>query len=372
MKVVQILPDLDGGGVERGTLEVARALVEAGHQSLVISAGGQMVAELEQDGSEHIHWDLGSKSLLTLRHIWPLRRWLRAHKPDVIHVRSRLPGWVVWLAWKGLAEQERPALVTTVHGLYSVSWYSAIMCKGERVIAVSETVKRYISDNYPATDMNRVQVVFRGIEPQRWPRDYQPSAAWLSDWQTQYPQLTGKKVITLPGRLTRLKGHHDLIDLVEMLVTRGIPAHGLIVGGEDAKRKAYAEELYKTVAERGLTEHITFTGNRRDIREIYAVSDLVLSLSTKPESFGRTSLEALSLGVPLAGYDHGGVSEILAALFPAGRVPLNDAQALQDTVAALLEQPQQPAVNGRFLLQTMLAETLAIYHELHTRKRESS
>jgi len=364
MKVVQILPDLDGGGVERGTLEVASALVQAGHQSLVISAGGQMVAELEADGSEHIQWDLGHKSLFTFRHIWALRRWLREQKPDIIHVRSRLPGWVVYLAWQGLPASDRPGLVTTVHGLYSVSRYSAIMAKGERVIAVSETVKRYIADNYPDTDMARVQVVFRGIEPDRFPRGYQPDAAWLKQWQTDYPQLTGKKVITLPGRLTRLKGHHDLIDLIEALVNQGEPVHGLIVGGEDAKRKAYAEELYRTVAERGLEQHITFTGNRRDIREIYAVSDLVLSLSTKPESFGRTSLEALSLGVPLVGYDHGGVSEILAALFPAGRVPLKDSQALLQTVSQLLQQPQHPAENDRFLLQTMLSQTLAVYQEL--------
>ncbi|MBY4676441.1 glycosyltransferase family 4 protein [Marinobacterium arenosum] len=364
MKVIQILPDLDGGGVERGTLEVAKALVEAGHQSLVISAGGRMVAELERDGSQHIQWDLGRKSLWTLRHVRPLRCWLRQQRPDILHVRSRLPGWIVYLAWKGLPANDRPRLVTTVHGLYSVSRYSAIMCKGERVIAVSDTVRRYIADNYPTTDMTRVRVVYRGIEPDAFPRDYRPSDEWLAQWRQQYPQLAGKQVITLPGRLTRLKGHHDLIELIDALVKQGQPVHGLIVGGEDAKRKAYAEELYRTVQQRGLAEHITFTGNRSDIRDIYAVSDLVLSLSTKPESFGRTSLEALSLGVPLAGYDHGGVGEILAALFPAGRVPLKDAAALQRVVTDLLQHPQQPQPNDRFLLDDMLANTLAIYREL--------
>jgi len=364
MKVVQILPDLDGGGVERGTLEVAKALVDAGHESLVISAGGRMVAELEGDGSQHIEWDLGHKSLLTFRHIWSLRRWLSEQKPDVIHVRSRLPAWVVYLAWNGMQESSRPRLVTTVHGLYSVSRYSEIMCKGEGVIAVSETVKNYIANNYPNTDMSRVQVVFRGISPDSFPRGYQPSSEWLQQWQQQYPQLNGKKVITLPGRLTRLKGHHDLIDLIEALVQQGEPVHGLIVGGEDAKRKAYAEELYQTVKERGLQQHITFTGNRNDIRDIYAVSDLVLSLSTKPESFGRTSLEALSLGVPLVGYDHGGVGEILSALFPVGKVPLKDAEALNTAVTELLHTPQQPAENQIFLLENMLNQTLNLYQEL--------
>ena len=124
MKVVQLLPDLDGGGVERGTLEVAEELVKRGHESIVISAGGRMVKQLEAEGSRHVTWDLGTKSLWTFRHIWSLRRWLKQEKPDILHVRSRLPAWVAWFAWKGMNPNERPRLVTTVHGLYSVSKYS--------------------------------------------------------------------------------------------------------------------------------------------------------------------------------------------------------------------------------------------------------
>lgn len=364
MKVVQILPALDGGGVEKGTLEVAQALVSAGHQSLVISAGGRMVQELEQQGSQHIQWDLGRKSLLNLRHIPALRRWLLQQQADIIHVRSRMPAWVTYLAWKTLPVAARPRLVSTMHGLHSVSKYSEIMCKGERVIAVSNTVKSYIEHNYPATDSNKIQVIFRGIEPDSFPRDYKPSADWLEQWQTAFPQLQGKQVITLPGRLTRLKGHHDFIDLIEKLVQAGKPVHGLIVGGEDPKRQTYAQGLRDTIAQRGLSADISFTGNRRDIRDIYAVSDLVLSLSTKPESFGRTTLEALSMGTPLVGYDHGGVGEILAALFPVGKVPLQDHQVLFERVSQLLTEPQQPVVNDRFLLNDMLGQTLALYQEL--------
>jgi glycosyltransferase involved in cell wall biosynthesis len=366
MKVVQLLPDLDGGGVERGTLEVAKALVDAGHESVVISAGGRMVAQLEAEGSRHVSWDLGKKSLWTFRHVWALRRWLRAERPDILHLRSRLPAWVAWFAWRGIKPAERPHLVTTVHGLYSVGRYSSIMCRGERVIAVSETVKTYIRENYPETDMNRVRLIYRGIDPAEFPFGYQPSPAWLEQWRTDFPQLQGKQVITLAGRLTRLKGHNDLIDMIRTLVAQGQPVHALIVGGEDAKRKAYAAELYKRVNDEGLSDHITFTGARADIRDIYAVSDLVLSLSTKPESFGRTVAEALGQGVPVVGYDHGGVGEILSALYPQGKTPLKDAKALVQTVSAVLASGVRPQGNQTFLKTTMLAQTLAVYEELVT------
>ncbi|MFC6670340.1 glycosyltransferase [Marinobacterium aestuariivivens] len=251
MKVVQLLPDLEGGGVEKGTLEVARYLVGQGHESIVISAGGRLVEALERDGSRHVSWDLGRKSPMTLRHIWALRRWLRRERPDILHLRSRMPAWVAWHAWKGLPVGERPGLVTTVHGLYSVSRYSEVMCRGERVIAVSKTVQDYISRNYPDTDMGRVRLIYRGIDPQEFPFGYRPVDKWLERWKNEYPLLQGRRVLTLPGRLTRLKGHHDFIDLMAALRADGLPVHGLIVGGEDPKRQAYAAEIRRRIAAGG-------------------------------------------------------------------------------------------------------------------------
>ncbi|WP_027853540.1 glycosyltransferase family 4 protein [Marinobacterium litorale] len=362
MKVMQVLPALDSGGVERGTLEVAEYLVNQGHESLVVSAGGRLVDELCAAGSRHIELDLGIKSPWTFRHVFAVRRLLRKERPDILHLRSRMPAWVCWLAWRGLPEQDRPHLVTTVHGLYSVSGYSAIMCRGERVIAVSQTVKAYIQQNYPQTADERIRLIYRGIDANDFPADYQPSEAWREAWYDQYPQLKGQQVLTLPGRLTRLKGHGDFIDLIASLRLSGQPVHGLIVGGEDPKRRAYAQELRARVKELGLEDSIHFTGARSDIREIYAVSDIVFSLSTKPESFGRTVAEALSMKVAVVGYAHGGVGEILAAVFPQGRVELGDSETLQKRV---LEQLKTPSVPGEmpFLRETMLEQTLACYSE---------
>jgi glycosyltransferase involved in cell wall biosynthesis len=258
----------------------------------------------------------------------------------------------------------RPRLVSTVHGLHSVSRYSRIMTVGERVIAVSGTVRDYILDNYPGVDPNVIRVIPRGVNDQEFPYGWQPSATWLRQWDAAYPQLLERRVLTLPGRITRLKGQRDFIHLIGALKARGLAVHGLVVGGEDPRRQAYARELHGLVQQQGLGGDITFTGHRDDLRDIFAVSELVLSLSTRPESFGRTVLEALSLGRPVIGYDHGGVGEILAEVYPDGRVPLGDTEALVERVIEVLDRPPPVPRSHPFTLSAMLDRTLLVYHEL--------
>ena len=367
LKVLQLLPALNSGGVERGTLEIARALVTAGHESVVLSKGGRLVEQLQREGSRHLARDLGRKSPATFLQYRALRRLFEAERFDIVHARSRLPAWVAWLAWRGMPAGARPHFVTTVHGMHSVSRYSAIMCAGERVIAVSDTVRDYIRTHYPPSRWphladERITVIPRGIDPAEFPRDYQPSDEWLVRFHAEFPQIAGRKVLTLPGRLTRLKGHHDFISLVARLVGEGLDVAGLIVGGEDPKRPGYAKEIRERVQAEGLGERIVFTGHRSDVREIYAVSDCVLSLSSTPESFGRTVLEPLAMGRPVVGYAHGGVAEILGELFPQGAVGKGDVAAAteraQDVIAG-----RTPVVefNTRFLLERMQAQTLAVY-----------
>lgn len=364
LTVVQVLPALESGGVERGTLEVGRYLVEQGHRSIVISAGGRMVEQLTRAGSEHLTWDIGRKRLWTLRLIPRLRRFLIDNRVDILHARSRMPAWVAYLAWRGMDPAVRPRFVTTVHGLYSVNAYSAVMVKGERVIAVSQTVRDYILCHYPKVEPARIVVIPRGVDPDEYPHGYQPPAEWLAAWRAQYPQLVGRKVLTLPGRITRLKGHEDFIELIARLKASGEPVHGLIVGGADPRKAAYLRELQTKIAAAGLSADISLTGQRDDLREIMAVSDLVLSLSKQPESFGRTVLEALSLGVPVVGYAHGGVGEVLAARMPAGAVAVGDHNALTERVRELLHLGVRPHPAGGHTLRAMLSATLDLYTAL--------
>ncbi len=365
LTVVQVLPDLHGGGVERGTLEIAGELVRRGHRSLVISGGGRLVSALQQAGSQHVTWPIGKKSPWTARYVFQLRSLLLKERVDVLHVRSRVPAWVAWLAWKSLPEAVRPRLVTTVHGFYSVSRFSAIMTSGEAVIAVSESIAEYIRASYPRTDPTTMTVVPRAIDPVEFPHGLTPSAEWHNRWASEYPHTTGRQWLTLAGRITRLKGHEDFLVLLSRLQQAGHNVHGLIVGDEDPRRAGYADELRQRVRELQLEDRVTFTGHRSDIREIYAASRAVLSLSTQPESFGRTVLEALAIGTPVIGYDHGGVGEILRDLYPSGATPRGDMEQLIARASQLLSSGRRlvPAFT-KYRLADSLAAEVYLYEQL--------
>ncbi len=370
MKVLQVLPGLNSGGVEKGTLEIAHALVQAGHDSSVLSAGGRLVKPLVEGGSRHITWDIGKKSLLMLLQVRKIRKWVSQEQFDVIHVRSRMPAWVIWLAWRKMSPTNRPRLISTMHGLHSVNRYSEIMTCGERVITVSKSVEQYIKHSYPRTDPTKLRLIYRGIDPKEFPYGYQAETEWKKSLFEQYPSLENSLIVTLPGRMTRLKGHIGFIEIISNLKKSGLNVKGLVIGGEDPKRKGYAEEVYQSVAEHQLNDDIIFAGHRSDMKELYAISNVILSLSTKPESFGRTVLEPLSMGVPVVGYNHGGVGEILTALFPEGSAELNNVQQVQAKVTAILQGHNKPVTkNNLFLLSEMKNKTLALYEEIINEKR---
>lgn len=362
LTVVQLIPALHSGGAERSTLEIARALVEAGHRSVVISAGGRLVEQLLAEGSEHVTLDIGRKSLSTLWRALALRRALRALKPDVVHARSRLPAWLGWWAIKGLAP--RPHFVTTVHGLNSPGRYSAILLRGERVVVVSQTLRDFVLGHYPELEPARVRVIPRGIDPDAFPYGYRPDEAWRQAFFAEYPRLAGAPLLTLPARGTRLKGHHDAIELLADLKRRGIDARLLLLGVIEPGREAYVAELRELIRERRLDAQVVLTPPRSDVRDVYAVSSLILQLSNKPESFGRTVVEALSLCRPVLGYAHGGVGELLAELYPAGRVPPGDRQRLVERAAELLRVAPPIPMLQAYRLRDMQDAMLALYTEV--------
>lgn len=375
MKVLQVLPELNAGGVERGTLEVAGRLVREGHQALVVSHGGRLVPGLEALGARHIAMPVHRKRLTSLLQVRPFRRLLERERPDILHLRSRVPAWIAWLAWRGLPAEVRPRLVTTVHGFYSVNIYSAIMTRGERVIAVSESVRDYLRTHYPKLDQTRVTTIHRGVDPAEYPSGWMPPPDWQDRWAAEWPALRGRALIVLPGRITRWKGAEDFVAIIGELRRRGHDVHGALVGDTHPRKRAYESEVRAAIASAGLTDHVTLTGNRSDLREIMAVSAAVLSLSSDPEAFGRTTLEALTLGRPVAGYAHGGVGEQLTAMLPEGGVPPGDRGAMIERLDGWLRRPEaerpRPSANTRFTLDGMLASTLDVYRGLLAGPRAS-
>lgn len=365
LTVVQLLPALESGGVERSTLEIAQALVDAGHRAVVVSAGGRLLPALAATGAEHIALDIGRKSLLTLRHVPALRRLFAREHADIVHARSRLPAWLGWRALQGMPAAQRPRWVTTMHGLNSPSRYSAVMTRGERVICVSETVRDYVLQHYPQSDPARLRVVPRGIDPAQFPRRPWPDAQARAWAVSQAPALAGSgPLLLLPGRGTRLKGHADALRLLAALRGEGSDARLWLPGAREAGREAYVRELEAEAAALGVADAVAFTPPTTRIAEAYAASDLVLQLSRKPEAFGRTVVEALAVGRPVLGWAHGGVGELLAQLQPAGAVATFDATALLAAARALLAQPPAPPATLPYTLQAMQRSTLAIYDEL--------
>ncbi|UCC55458.1 MAG: glycosyltransferase family 4 protein [Gammaproteobacteria bacterium] len=365
MTVAQLLPALNDGGVERGTLEVAAALVRHGHRSLVISADGRQVPRLVAEGSKHICWPLGRKSPLTLRWAGRLRRLLVRERVDILHARSRLPAWIAWLAWRGMPDETRPHFVTTVHGLYSGGFYSAVMARGERVITVSNYARDYILSAYPATDSARITVIPRGVDPGDYHHGYRPRQEWLENWYREYPQTAGRYLVTLPGRITRSKGVMDFIEVVQGLRANGVPVHGLITGAQPTGRhRKLGKTIRQRLIETGLDEWITLTGYREDLREILTISGAVVSLSRHPEAFGRTVNEALALGRPVAGYAHGGVGEQLAAQFPEGCIPAGNHDRMVERLTQWSWQAPSMAAVRPCMLERMLHETLQVYEQL--------
>lgn len=362
--MLQVLPALEVGGVERGTLEVAAALVKRGHKSMVISSGGRMVRELEEQGSKHIHLPIAIKSPFTFRLVPRLRRIMIENGVDILHARSRMPAWVCYLAWKTMNRQTRPRFITTVHGPYTVNFYSRVMLRGERVIAISDFIHDYICKNYPDIDRNKIRIIHRGVDPARYFHGFTPSVEWMNSWDLEHAALKDKFLITLPARITRWKGHDDFIEIIAGLRAKNIPAHGLLAGDAHPRRKPYLQELKIRIGKKRLDQHITFLGHRNDMREIMSVSDVVLSLAKVPEAFGRTALEALALGIPVVAYDHGGASEVLARMFPKGKVKPFDTQGVVKTITDLYTQPEKPGTETPFTLDRMLGQVITLYEEI--------
>lgn len=361
LRVLQVLPALNAGGVERGTLEIGRALVAAGHQSRVLSGGGRMVDTLTQEGSEHICLPVGKKSLLSLRLIPQVRQLLE--QVDVVHVRSRMPAWLVYLAWRGMPKDTRPRLVTTVHGLYSINRYSEVMTKGEVIIAISGAVRDYIRDNYPRAKDTPVKLIYRGVDDNDFPRGYQPDPDWEASFREQYSIPQERTILSLPARITRWKGGESFIRLVALL-KESHNVHGLIVGSAEDRQKPFEAELRTLAQTLNVSDRLTFTGHREDVREVMAISDAVYNLSTHAEPFGRTMIEALSLGRPVIAWNYGGAAESVATLFPDGLVDVGDEAALADVTRKVLAGDSTAPLPNTFLLSTMCAKTLALYEKL--------
>lgn len=368
MRILQALPALYSGGVERGTVEFAADLVKRGHESFVVSKGGPMAEQLRGQGSKHIFMPIHRKTPVSFGQILPMRKLLLELKPDIVHVRSRMPAWIIFLALKTIPADQRPAVVSTFHGMYSVTPYSAIMTRADHIIAVSGCVRDYVLNNYPVPE-DKLTVIQRGVDVDAF-RQRELSSQWLDRWLRQYPQLADQKIIMMPGRISRWKGQLDFLAMMAQLVRERPDCHGIIVGGAEPGKESFLEELERERARLDLVDRVSFLGQRNDMTTLYLLADVVCHMSTKPEPFGRTVTEALASGTPVAAFDRGGAAETLRACFPGGLVPPDDTRAFTDTVTTLLDNPAPDIqIPWHFRLEAQTETTLAVYQNLLARRQ---
>lgn len=374
LTVVQMLPELESGGVERGTLEMGSFLASQGHTSLVISGGGQLVADLCHSGSEHVTWPyVGEKSPRCLQYIWPLRRLLQQRQVDILHLRSRLPAWVGYLAWRSLPPGRRPCLVTTFHGFYSVNAYSAIMTKGQKIIAVSRTIARHIHAAYGILP-ERIVTIYRGFDAQA----FDPGAVAkerLEALRRLWDQPPGVPLLLMPGRITRLKGH-DL--LFESLARLKALSWYVVCVGDTGSNPGLTDELHRKLDALQLTSRVRLAGLCNDMPAALLLADLVVAPSIQPESFGRTAVEAQAMGRPVIAAAHGGSLETVRPGRTGWLFKPGDPGELAAALKAALGDPElrarcgqngQAWVRTQFTTHRMCQATLAVYRQLIAMRR---
>ncbi len=367
--VLQVLPALGGGGVERGTVEMAQAITGAGGVALVASAGGRMAPLVTEAGGRNVMLPLDTKNPLG---IWAnatrLEQVIRAERIRIVHARSRAPAWSAWLA----ARRTGVHFVTTYHGAYGEELpgkrhYNAVMARGERVIAISRFIAALVQRRH-GVDPALIRVIHRGVDAAA----FDPNAIGqgrIDRLAAAWHLPAGRKVVMLPGRLARWKGQDVLVAALARLGRGDVV--GVLVGG-DRQHPAQARRIADMATRLGVDARIV--GDCDDMPAALSLADVVVNASLQPEAFGRVVIEAQAMGRPVIATDHGGAVETIEQGTTGWRVPPNDAAALAAALAHALALPAEAraalgarsraAVLDRYTVQAMQAATLNVYREV--------
>ena len=367
--VLQVLPRLVTGGVERGTVEITQALTNAGWKAVVASAGGPMVREIERAGGVHVTLPLASKNPLVIHaNIGRLAQVIRDHNIDIVHARSRAPAWSA----RAAAKRTGVHFVTTFHNAYGAEnavkrLYNSVMARGELVIAISGFVADHITAVY-GVPRERIRVIHRGVDIKRFDPE-KVRAERIIKLMEEWRLPDGMPVVMLPGRLSRWKGH---LVLIEAMVHLNRPAvQCLLVGaGSAGYRKAISDAISRSRA----PGNFRILDNCNDMAAAYKLADVVISPATEPEGFGRVIVEAQAMGRPVIATGHGGAIETVIDKETGWLVPPGDSEALAKAIARALDlsPEERRAMAARaiehirkdFTSDTMAARTIAVYEEL--------
>ncbi|MFH1189438.1 MAG: lipopolysaccharide heptosyltransferase II [Candidatus Omnitrophota bacterium] len=355
MNILQILPALDVGGVETGTIDLARYLVKHGHKAIVVSGGGELVRELEAIGSRHYALPVGRKSLINIiRSANELADIIRREDIDIVHARSRVPALIAYSACK----RTNRILITTAHGYYSRHLMSESMGWGKFVIVASNIMAKHMAGSFHVPH-DRIKLIPRGVDLKRF--TLRPGKA---------PSGGNEFVIGMVSRITPLKGHSDLIKAISLI--RGqIPGLKVRIAGSAPKEK-YREDIEVLIRQSGLSKTVELTGACRDVPKMMAGLDMLVSATVTPEAFGRVVIEAQAIGVPVVATGVGGVVDIIedgvTGLLCEPQNPRSMADRIlrlyrDGSLAKRIVSEARKRVETEFNSEKMMQSTLAVYEE---------
>lgn len=369
--VLQVLPALGGGGVERGTVEMASAIARAGGEALVASAGGMLASSVERAGGRNILMPLDTKSPAgILRNAGRLTQLIRDAHVDIVHARSRAPAWSASLA----ARRTGAKFVTTYHGAYNENlWmkrrYNSVMASGDLVIAISHFIANLIIDRHHI-DPARIRVIHRGVDPAVFDPD-SVSHGRIMKLARAWRLEDGQPVVLLPGRITRWKGQAVLIEALARMTNKDVCA---VLVGDDQGRQKYVAELTALADRLGVANRLRLVGHCDDMPAALRLADVVVNASTDPEAFGRVVIEAQSMAGLVIATDHGGAVETIEHDVTGWRVTPGDANELAAGLDYVLSLPAEQrdeigraaraSVMAQYTTATMQAKTLDVYREL--------
>lgn len=356
MKILQILPELNVGGVETGTLDLSKYLVRLGHKSVVVSAGGSLVQELQNQGAKHYTLAVNKKSLSSIFKLIPeLAGIIKKEEIDIVHARSRVPAWIAYFACR----RTKAVFITTCHGYYKKHFFSAVMGWAKRVIVLSNVIARHMIEDF-SVPHERIRLVPRSVDLEKF-KYLNPKVKRKEDFN-----------VAIIGRITPLKGHLHFIKAMAH-ISKAIPRLKIwIVGDAPASKAAYKEEVQVLVRRLGLWHCTEFLGTQRDIPAILTHLDLVVLATTTHEAFGRVIIEAMASGVPVVATRVGGVVDIIEDGKNGILVPPADPKSIADAVMRIFNDPglavqlaenAYAKVKEKYSLELMVKNTLDVYRD---------
>ena len=355
MNRLQRVPSLDVGGVETGTVDIARYLVRKGHKAIVISGGGKLVKELDSIGARHYTLPVGKKSLLNMiKMVRLVSDIIRNEDIDIVHVRSRVPALIAYIACKFTDR----IFLTTAHGYYKKHFLSKVMSWGRFVIVPSNIIAKHMVSDF-GVPYERIRFIPRGVDIAKF------------KFRDPHAHLAKGFTVGMVSRITPLKGHSYFLRAISLL-RRDIPNLKVIIVGSAAKDK-YTGDLEMLPRRLRLTQTVEFLSAQEDVPSVMRRLDCLVSATTTPEAFGRVIVEAQASGVPVVSTRVGGVVDIIDDLKTGLFCDAQDPKDMADKILKLYRDKDlriNLAIAGRkrveenFNLDIMMTKTLSVYEEV--------